>query len=173
MYLGEQLAADGNELSPPPGGQKAEMADAYEATRQHMQQEPTQEFVGGDGHFALFVAVSIVFPSECDFAVGKGQEAVVGDGHAMGVAGQILEYVFWSAEGWLGIDDPILPEQLAQKGTKRDGLSQMFEISMEAELLLTEEALQTSHELAAKDAAEYLDRKEEMVFGMNPAQMVW
>jgi hypothetical protein len=28
------------------------------------------------------------------------------------VAGQILEYVFWPAKWWLGIDDPILPEQL-------------------------------------------------------------
>ena len=56
---------------------------------------------------------------------------------------------------------------------KRDWLTQMFEISVEAELLLTEEALQTGNELAAKDAAEYLYRKREMVFGMNPAQVVW
>jgi hypothetical protein len=40
----------------------------------------------------------------------------------------------------------------------------MFEISMEAELLATEEALQTSNELSAKDAAEYFYRKEEIVF---------
>ena len=174
VSLGEQLAADGDELSPSPCGQKAEMADAHKATRQHMQQEPTQEFVGRDGHFALLVAVGVIFPSERDLAVGQGHESVVGNGHAMRVAGQILEYVFRSAEWWLGVDDPILPEQLPQKGTESGlGSAQVFEISMEAELLLTEEALQTSNELAAKDAAEYLYRKEEMVFGMNPARVVW
>jgi hypothetical protein len=35
---------------------------------------------------------------------------------------------------------------------------------MEAELLATEEALQTSNELSAKDAAEYFYGKEEIVF---------
>ena len=44
---------------------------------------------------------------------------------------------------------------------------------MEAELLLAEEALQSGDELAAKDAAEYLYRKEEMVFGMDPTRVVW
>ena len=88
------------------------MADAHKATRQHMQQEPTQEFVGRDGHFALFVAVGVILPSECDLAVGHGHETVVGNGDAVRVAGQILEYVFWSAKWWLGINDPILPEQL-------------------------------------------------------------
>ena len=82
----------------------------------------------------------------------------------MRIAGQILEYVFWSAKWWLGIDDPILPEQLAQKDPKADWSAQMFEISTEAELLATDEALQTSNELSAKDAAEYFYRKEEIVF---------
>ncbi len=149
------------------------MADAHKATRQHMQQEPAEEFVSCDGHVALFVAVSIVFPSECDLAVNQGDQAVVGNRHAMRVTGQILEYVFWSAEWRLGIDDPILPEQLAQKGMKQDGLAQIFEISMEAEFFATEEALQTGHELAAKDPAEHPYWNEEMVFGMNPTQMVW
>ena len=66
-----QLVADGKQLSPSPRGQKAEMADAHKATRQHMQQEPTQEFVGRDGHFAFLVAVRIVFPSKCDLAVAN------------------------------------------------------------------------------------------------------
>jgi len=78
-----------------------------------MQQESTQEFVGCHGHLALLVAVGIILPSECDVAVDYGHETVVGNGHAMRIAGQILEYVFWSAKRRLGINDPILPEQLS------------------------------------------------------------
>jgi hypothetical protein len=141
MRLRQQLAADGNELSPAPLGKKTEVADADKATWYHMQQKPAQEFVGRDGHLAFFVAVGIILPSECDVAVGHGHEAVVGNGHSMRIAGQILEYVFWSAEWRFGINDPILPEQLPQKGVKCCGLAQVFEPPQEAELLLAEEAL--------------------------------
>jgi hypothetical protein len=91
----------------------------------------------------------------------------------MGIAGQVLEDVFRSAEWWLGVDHPILPEQLSQKAVKDLGFSQMPEMAMEAEFLLAEQALQPGNELAAKDTAEYSYREEEVVLGMNPARVVW
>jgi hypothetical protein len=36
---------------------------------------------------------------------------VVGDGDAVGIAGQVVKDVLRSAEGRLGIDDPVLLEQ--------------------------------------------------------------
>jgi hypothetical protein len=36
---------------------------------------------------AIERAVGVVFPSECDVAVGQGHETVVGNGHAVRVAG--------------------------------------------------------------------------------------
>ena len=97
------------------------MADAHKATRQHMQQEPAQKFVGRDRHLALLVAVSIIFPPKGDLAICQGDQSVVGNGHAVRVPGQILEYVFWSAKRSLGVDDPILSEQ-PEKATKEFGL---------------------------------------------------
>ena len=41
----------------------------------------------------------------------EGDEAMVGDGDAMGVAAEIAEDVMGAAEGWFGIDDPWLTEQ--------------------------------------------------------------
>jgi hypothetical protein len=35
---------------------------------------------------------------------------MVGDGYAMGIAGQVVENMFGAAEWWLGVDDPVLPE---------------------------------------------------------------
>src|ERR1700736_6049186 len=98
-----------------------------------MQQEPAQKFVGRDRHLALLVAVSIIFPPKGDLAICQGDQSVVGNGHAVRVPGQILEYVFWSAKRRLSINDPILPEQLPQKGVKRFGFAQMFEPAVEAE----------------------------------------
>ena len=83
---------------------------------------------------------------------------MVGNGYAMGVASQVLEDIFRSAEWWLGVDHPILPEQLSQKAVKELGFAQMSEISMEAEFLFAEKALQPGDELAAKNTAEYSHR---------------
>ena len=91
------------------------MTDAHKAAWQHMQQKTAQEFVSRDGQFALLVAVSVVLPAEGNLTIRQGDEAVVGDGHAMRVAGQVLEHVFRPAEWRLGINHPVLTEQLAQK----------------------------------------------------------
>ena len=97
---------------------------------------------------------------------------MVGNCHAMRVAGQVVEHVFWSAEWRLSIHHPVLMEQLAQKTVKSFGVFQSFELSEKAELLLAEKALQPSDELTAKNAAKYLHGEEEMVLGMDPARVV-
>jgi hypothetical protein len=48
----------------------------------------------------------------------ESHEAVVGDGHAMGVAGEIAEHMMGTAERWLGVDDPVLTEQGTQEGAE-------------------------------------------------------
>jgi hypothetical protein len=62
--------------------------------------------------------MGIVSPAEGDAIVLEGHETMVGDGHAMSVAGQVVENMFDAAEGWLGIDDPVLlaklPEEVAE-----------------------------------------------------------
>jgi hypothetical protein len=40
---------------------------------------------------------------------------MVGDGDAMGVARQVVENVFGTTEGWLGIYDPVLLAQLPEE----------------------------------------------------------
>jgi hypothetical protein len=51
----------------------------------------------------LFVAVSRIAPTKSDLAIGQGDQAVVGDGHAMGVAAEIVHYVFRATEGRLQV----------------------------------------------------------------------
>ena len=62
--------------------------------------------------------MGIVSPAERDAIVLKGHETMIGDGYAMGVARQVVENMFGTAEGWLGIDDLVLlaelPEEVAE-----------------------------------------------------------
>src|SRR5229473_8092366 len=63
--------------------------------------------------------MGIVSPAEGDPIVLKGHQTMVGDGDAMGVARQVVENMFGTAEGWLGVDDPVLlaelPEEVAER----------------------------------------------------------
>ena len=47
-------------------------------------------------------------------ALGKSDQSVVGDGDAVGVGIEIVQHVFRTTEGRLGIDDPVLTEQYPQ-----------------------------------------------------------
>jgi hypothetical protein len=62
--------------------------------------------------------MGIVSPAEGEAIVLKGHETMVGDGYAMGVARQVVENMFGTAEGWLGVNDPVLltelPEEVAE-----------------------------------------------------------
>ena len=64
--------------------------------------------MGGNGHYLVLAAVSIISPPERDAIALEGHEAMVGDGDAMGVAGQVVENVFGAAEGRLGVNHPVL-----------------------------------------------------------------
>jgi len=76
-----------------------------------MQEEAAKELFDRQGHEPLLVAVSGVSPAEGDVSVGESNQPVVGDGDAVGVGAEIAQHVFWTTEGRLGIDDPVLAEQ--------------------------------------------------------------
>ncbi len=65
-------------------------------------------------HEPLLVAMSGITPAESDVAIGEGDQSGVGDGDAMGVGAEIAQHMFRSAEGLLGIDDPVVAEQNPQ-----------------------------------------------------------
>ena len=102
------------------------MADANQAAGQDVQQEAAQELMSGNGHDLLLAAVGIVSPAEGDAIVFEGHEPMVGDGDAMGVAGQVVENMFGAAEGRLGVDDPVLSEQLPEETGEAAGSGQML-----------------------------------------------
>ena len=73
-----------------------------------MQQKAAQEFIVGQTSEFLFVLVCRITPAKGDLAIGKGDQAMVGNGHAMGVAAEILQHILGATEGTFQVHHPIL-----------------------------------------------------------------
>lgn len=142
-------------------GEIAEVADADEASGQHMLAESAQELDRGESHDALLVTVRVVFPSEAYAATVEAEQALIADGDAVCIAGKIAQHASGLTKGRLGINHPVVLEQHAK------------ECCRIIEVALTERLLEKREILAAEDTAENLDRKEEGILGMNPARVTW
>src|SRR5271165_6100350 len=77
-----------------------------------------------------------------------------------------------TTEGRFAIDHPVMPEELAEPSAEDLGLSEPFQIAIEAEFSFAAGALQRSHELAAKNPAQHFDGKKERVAGVDPVGMI-
>ena len=110
---------------------------------------------------ALLAVVRVVLPAKGHMRVGDVEDAVVGDGHAVGIAGQVVQNVFRAAEGRFGIHHPLFPEQRAQERVECLLVRQRKTRAVESQLLLAESPAKASHELTAKDAAQDLYGQEE------------
>jgi len=137
----QEPLAEGQQCRAPAIGRETERADADKAAGQDVEQEAAQELLRSEGHDSFLVSVGIIFPAESNLIVLESYEAVVGDGHAMGVAGEIAEHMMRTTEGWLGIDDPVLAEEGTQEGAESLLVFERLESSSEGELVLLESSL--------------------------------
>jgi hypothetical protein len=100
------------------------VADADEATRQHVEQEATQEFIDVKSQESLFVFVSGVSPAERDLVIQEGNEPAIGNRNAMSVSAEITQHLIGSAERRLAVDHPSPRIKLTDQTPKHFGLSQ-------------------------------------------------
>jgi len=97
---------------------------------------------------------------------------MVRDGEAMGVTAEILEYIFGAAEGWFGVDDPVLSEQRPEPGSEDLGLREHSHIAGKMKLAVLKGRFEAGDELSAKHTSEYLDGEKEVRTGLNPAGVI-
>jgi hypothetical protein len=137
----EQSLTEGQDSGTAAIGQEPERADADKAARQDVEQETAQELLRTERHHSLLISVGIILPVESNLVVLKGHEAMVGDGHAMGVAGEIAEHMMRTAAGGLGVDNPVLTEQGTQERAEGLLVGERLKGSGEGELVLLESSL--------------------------------
>ena len=123
----KQSPAPCEHTATPAVGKKAEVADADQTLRQNVGQESAQKLICGDCHDLLLAAVRIVFPEKHDPIILERNQSMVGDGDAVRIASEIVQNMVGTAEGWLGIDDPVLVEELSEKLAKATWLSKTLE----------------------------------------------
>ena len=166
----QQPLAEWQELGSPPIRQESEEADPHEATRQHVQEEPAKELFATDRHRPWLTSASVVLPPEGNLAVRNVDDPVIGNGHSVGVAGQVMKNMFWPSEGPLGIDHPVMTKEGAQEGAEGFFIGEVSDASRKGELSVTKGALQAGDELTAKHAAEHFHGEEKSVARADP---VW
>ena len=88
---------------------------------------------------------------------------MVGDGHTMSVAAQIMEHIFGATEGTFQVDHPVLPVQWPQPGGEDLGLRKKRQVSLEVELAILESLLKRVHELAAKNFTQHFLGKKVVI----------
>ena len=105
--------------------------------------------------------MTVVAPAEADLTVLDGEEAVVGDGDAVGVAPEVVENLLGPGEGALGVDDPLgLAERLEVAG-EGVGVIERGEGVAELEPAGAEGLLEPFEEEAAEQAGEDANGEEE------------
>jgi len=87
-------------------GEKSDVSDPVEAVGDGVLKEAADEFVGREPHDLGFAVLAIVLPGEADLAVVEPDQAAVGDGDAVRVAGEIPEHLLGPGKRRLGVDDP-------------------------------------------------------------------
>ena len=104
----ELKASESEQSSTVSVGEIAKVADTDEATGKHVLTKAAQELGSGESHDALFISMSIVFPSEGHVVPIEAKQTLVADGHPMGVTAKVTKHTFGLAKSGLGIDDPVL-----------------------------------------------------------------
>jgi len=104
---GKQAATVVELLLPIAVPQETVVANASESVGKYVEQKAPDEFLGGQCHCFHGAASSIVFPLETHLVVLDSEQAMVGDGHTVGISAHIVEDLWGPGERSLGIDYPL------------------------------------------------------------------
>ena len=128
---GEHPLAEWKQCTAAAAGEEAEVPDANETARQHVQQETAEELLDRQSEESFPVFVSGVSPAKRNPVIGERDEAVIGDCDPMSVCAEIAKHLLGPAERWFAVDHPARDEKLADEASKQFGLRQTPEQAVE------------------------------------------
>jgi hypothetical protein len=112
------------------------VANAVEAFRQDVEQEPADERARIERHGAIALApvATVVLDPEGDAALVERDQSVVRDRDPVGVAAEIGEHGLGSRERRLGVDEPVLAPEWCEVGDKSGFIAQEGQLAEESQL---------------------------------------
>ena len=170
---GEQLVCERQQLVAEAVGEQAVVSDSHEALGQDVEEEAVQELHCIEGHDALLAAVGVIPPEEGDLLSVEGQEAMVGYGHAVGVATEIAQDMGGAAEGRLGVNEPLLLAQSGSQILEPCRITKIGSGPAAVELVLVVKLPKSVEELVAEHGAQHGNgQQEQRVAGVDPSPVV-
>ena len=170
---GEQRPREGHARGPTGVREKARLPNADEAARQDVLDEAAEKLHRGERHRAPLVAVGVVLPLKRDAVAIEGEQPMIADRHAMGIAPEVAQDGGRATEGRLGVDDPVGLEERVDEGVPLRRVAQVLGGAGEVEFVLVVRAAERLDKLPAKDPTEDLHGQEEAgVLRMNPALVI-
>ena len=88
---------------------------------------------------------------------------MVGNGHTVSVAAQIVQHICGATEGTFQVDHPVLSKQRSQPGGEDLGLRKKLQVSLEVELAILKSLLERIDKLTAKDFPQHFLGKKVVV----------
>jgi len=129
-------------------------------------------FHGIEREGAQAVAALVILRAEGHLAVLQGDEAVVGDGHAMSITGQVLQDMLGVGHGLFRVDHPLLVTPRGEALLPRLGLGECPTAPWQGQLPLTIEVLQPCQVQSSQAPREDTDRQEEVRPTRHPARAI-
>src|SRR5437879_7985043 len=87
-------------------GKESVVANAVEPAWENVQEKSPDELVCREGHGLLLMVVAIVSPGESHLTVFDIHDPMIGDGHPVRVAADVIHHLLWSGEGRFSVDNP-------------------------------------------------------------------
>jgi hypothetical protein len=88
-------------------GEKTVIANPHKSAGKGVEEESAEKLHRVEAHGALSILVSVILVAEGHFAVVDRDQPLVRNSDSVGVAGKVFEHLLGTAEGRLGVDDPI------------------------------------------------------------------
>ncbi len=107
------------------------MADPHKALGQDVKQEAADELGGLQSHDAWSLLMTVVSAAEADLVGLTGEQALVGDGHPVGIASQVLQHLLWTPKRRFRVDDPIAFLELLEMSVPELGIREVPKLTVE------------------------------------------
>ena len=134
--------AAGDRVASPGIGEQAEVPDAYEAARKHVQEKASEEFLDGECHEFRAPMIGIVLPAKLDETIGEADQARIRDGNAVRVAAEVPEHLLGPTKRPLRIDHPGRRLELGDERGEPRGLGERRRARGEGQLVGDERAVE-------------------------------
>ena len=150
-------------LAPAATGKKSEVANAHEALWKQMKQKALQEFLCRQWQLFLHVSMRTVSPGEGNFSVLERNQAMIRNGHSMGVAAEIFEHLLRPAEWGLAVNHPIVAIEVMNEGMKRLRIRKMLQFPVKADFPFSKSLLEGVLDLSSKNLPQCTLRQKEPI----------